>query len=327
MISCSVQLQTFGRRMQILNSLIPIFSIIGLGMLLRKREFLSAESTRAFNRFAYFFGLPMFLFYKLAEAESVTGPGNKMMFALFISVALTFLVSWAAAVVFESRIGSRGATIQAGFRGNLAFMGLPLVLFLIEDLPDDQKSMIEAATMLSLTPVILFFNVGSVVALATYSEKSEKQFSLINTFKEIAKNPLIWACVGGGLIQYLEWALPTALTRTFSIVGASAFPIALLGIGSQLISIPSAKGWRATVVPAIVKCIVCPLIGLGAGTLLGLSDAALQVTVILCAMPTAVSSYVLADQMDGDSDLAAGTVVVSTIVSILTLATLIWLTS
>jgi len=312
--------------MQILNSLIPIFSIIGLGMLLRKQGFLSAESTQAFNRFAYFYALPMFLFYKLAEAESVTGSGSAMMFALFISISLTFVVSWIAAVVFEPRIGSRGASIQASFRGNLAFMGLPLVLFLIEDLPVDQKSMIEAATILALTPVILFFNVGSVVALATYNGKTEKQFSVSNTIKEIAKNPLIWACIGGALFQFSNLPLPTAIVRTFTIVGGAAFPIALLGIGSQLITIPSAKGWRATVVPAIVKCIVCPLIGIGIGLVFGLTGAALQVTVILCAMPTAVSSYVLADQMEGDAALAAGTVVVSTLCSLPTLAVLIWLT-
>lgn len=313
--------------MQVLNSLIPIFSIIGLGMLLRKREFLSVESTQAFNRFAYFFALPMFLFYRLAEAEAVVGSGNAMTFALFIAVLLTFAVSWGVGMVCEPRIGSRGASIQAGFRGNLAFMGLPLVLFLIEELPAEQRSTLEAATILALTPVILFFNIGAVIALATYSEKAEKQFSIGGTLVEIVRNPLIWACVGGVLFQFLPWPLPTAVVRTCTIVGASAFPVALLGIGSQLISIPSANGWTATIAPTVVKCVACPLIGLGVGTMLGLSEAALQVTVILCAMPTAVSSYVLADQMDGDADLAAGTVVVSTLFSLPTLAVLIWLTS
>ncbi len=312
--------------MQILNSLIPIFSIIGLGMLLRKREFLNAESTQAFNRFAYFFALPMFLFYKLAGAEPVVGSENSMMFALFISVALTFAVSWIAAVVFESRLASRGASIQASFRGNLAFMGLPLIWFLVEDFPIEQRESIKSAVLLALTPVILFLNVGSVVALATYNGKTEKQVSIGITLVEIAKNPLIWACIGGALFQFSEWSLPTAIVRTCSVVGASAFPIALLGIGSQLISIPSSKGWKATVVPALIKCVVCPLIGLGIATLFGLTGSALQATVILCAMPTAVSGYVLADQMEGDADLAAGTVVVSTAVSLPTLAILIWLT-
>ena len=79
-------------------------------------------------------------------------------------------------------------------------------------------------------------------------------------------------------------------------------------------------------VPALTKCVVCPLICLGIGPLFGLGGAALQVTVILCAMPTAVSSYVLTEQMNGNADLAAGSVVVTTVISLPALAALIWLT-
>jgi predicted permease len=312
--------------MQILNSLVPIFSIIGLGMLLRHQDFLNAESTRAFNRFAYFFGLPAFLFYKLAGAESISGSGNLMTVALFASVFLTFVVSWLTALAANVKIASRGASIQAGFRGNLAFMGIPLVMFLLDEATAAEKSSIEAAVLLALMPVIIFFNVGSVVALAAYNDKSEKNFSIAGTIVEIVRNPLIWACVAGALFQFLNWEVPTAIERTFSVVGASAFPIALLGIGSQLISIPSAKGWRSTVVPAINKCLLCPMIGWLIAASLGLTGVELQVCVILCAMPTAVSSYVLADQMGGNADLAAGTVVVSTVLSLPTLAILIWLT-
>lgn len=313
--------------MQIINSLVPIFSIIGLGMLLRWNRFLSAESTQAFNRFAYFFGLPFFLFYKLATAETVSGNGNLIMATLLTAVALTYVISWVTSTFSSLQASSRGAAIQAGFRGNLAFMGIPLVLFLIEDLALEQRESIEAAVYLALTPVILFFNVGSVIALATYNENTEQKFSYGSMFLGIAKNPLIWACIGGALFQVLEIELPIAIMRTCSVIGSSAFPIALLGIGSQLISIPSAAGWKSTLVPAINKCFVCPLVGWGVGTSLGLADVALQVTLILCAMPTAVSSYVLADQMDGNADLAAGTVVVSTVLSLPALAILIWLTS
>ncbi len=297
-------------------------------MLLRWNGFLTAESTQAFNRFAYFFGLPFFLFYKLAGAATDAGSesGNLILITLISAVALTFVISWISSIVFKTQIASRGAAIQAGFRGNLAFMGLPLVWFLIEDFPIEQKEAIKSAVLLALTPAILLFNVGSVVALATYNEDTEKGFSYVDLMMSIAKNPLIWACVGGAMFQFLELELPTAIVRTCTVVGASAFPIALLGIGSQLISIPSVKGWKKTVIPAVNKCIVCPLAGWLIGTLLGMNEVALQVTIILCAMPTAVSSYVLAEQMNGDADLAAGTVVVSTILSLPTLAILIWLT-
>lgn len=56
---------------------------------------------------------------------------------------------------------------------------------------------------------------------------------------------------------------------------------------------------------------------------MGLSGAERQVLVVLAAMPTAVSSYVLAEQMNSDAELAASSVAVSTAASMLTLTVLL----
>jgi predicted permease len=312
--------------MQILNSLVPIFSVIALGMVLRSQAFLTADTTQAFNRFAYFFALPLFLFYKLASASSGSGSANLILNTLLSAAVLTAIVSWLATWILKLKPYERGTTIQASFRGNLAFIGLPLVLFTIYDLPADQKMTIESAVLLALAPVVLFYNVGSVVALAIYNQNTESNLSFARLTGAIAKNPLIWACIGGALFQYIGWKLPTAVVRTCEVVGASAFPMALLGIGSQLISISVKGSWSRALLPTIIKCIVCPLLGWILGRLLGLTGIELQVTVILCAAPTAVSSYVLAEQMDGDADLAASSVVICTAFSLLTLSLLLSLT-
>ncbi len=309
--------------MQILNSLVPIFSVIALGMVLRSQAFLTAETTQAFNRFAYFFALPLFLFYKLASALSGSGSANLILNTLLTAAVLTAVVSWLATRIIKVSAYERGAIIQASFRGNLAFIGLPLVLFLIYDLPTDQKEAIESAVLLALAPVVLFYNVGSVVALAVYHQKTESNVSFGSLAAAIATNPLIWACVGGALFQIMAWPLPTAVVRTCEVVGASAFPMALLGIGSQLVSISIKGKWSRAMIPTLIKSIVCPLIGWILGRLVGLAGIELFVTVILCAAPTAVSSYVLAEQMDSDADLAASSVVICTAFSLLTLGVLL----
>ena len=120
--------------MQIFNSLVPIFSVIVLGMVLRWRSFLTADTTQAFNRFAFFFALPLFLFYKLASASSGSGSANLILNTLLTAAVLTAAVSWLATWILKVPPNARGATIQASFRGNLAFIGLPLVLFSIYDL-------------------------------------------------------------------------------------------------------------------------------------------------------------------------------------------------
>jgi len=312
--------------MQILNSLVPIFSVIALGMVLRSRGFLTADTTQAFNRFAYFFALPLFLFYKLAIATSGSGPANLILNTLLMTAVLTAITGWLATWILKMQPYERGTIIQASFRGNLAFIGFPLVMFTIYDLPADQSMAIESAVLLAMAPVVLFFNVGSVVALAVYNQKTESKLSYRKLAGAIAKNPLIWACVGGALFQAMAWPLPTAVVRTCEVVGASAFPMALLGIGSQLISISVKGRWSRALLPTVIKCIICPLLGWVLGRLLGLTGIELQVTVILCAAPTAVSSYVLAEQMDGDADLAASSVVICTAFSLLTLSVLLSLT-
>ena len=124
----------------------------------------------------------------------------------------------------------------------------------------------------------------------------------------------------------MGWHLPKAVVRTCEVVGASAFPMALLGIGSQLVSISVKGQWSLALLPTAIKCIICPLLGWVLGRLLGLTGIELQVTMILCAVPTAVSSYVLAEQMDSDADLAASSVVICTGFSLLTFGVLLSLT-
>ena len=306
--------------MQILNSLIPIFAVIGLGMLLRKRNFLTADSTRAFNQFAYFFALPLFLFYKLASAATPDSQTNAMLITLLTATVLTAILGWAVAILLKVPFRSRGAMIQASFRGNLAFVGLPVALFAIGDISDVERSALEAAILLVMTPVVLFNNVGSVIALAAFNEKTERRFSFSMMFLSLVRNPIIWGALAGAIFQFYKWHVPTPVLHVCEIIGASAFALALIGIGSQLVSIPFNNAWTKAIVPTLIKCVLTPIICYVLGRMMGLTGIEFQAVVILSAAPTAVSSFVLSDQMDGDSDLAATAVVLCTAFSFITLS-------
>lgn len=312
--------------MQILNNLVPIFAVIGLGILLRKRAFLTDESTQVFNRFAYYFALPCFLFYRISGATSPTGLANLFLTTLGLAALLTAIAGWVVSGLLKVPNRSRGAMIQACFRGNLAFIGLPLMIFMIDDLPIEQRLQIEAAMLVAIVPVIIFYNAGAVAALAIYQDHPDSKFSWSRTILTIVTNPLIVACAAGGVIQTSEFELPVVIERTCIIVGAAAFPLALLGIGSQLATITVANQWSLTIISTAIKSIACPLIGWAIGYSVGLEGFELQVILMMCAVPTAVSSYVLTDQMKGDGELAASAVVVCTAFSLISLSAVLFLT-
>ncbi len=310
--------------MQILNSLVPIFAVIGLGIILRRRNWLSEESTQAFNRFAYFFALPLFLFYKLGGASTVgTGLANRFMLTLFGAVLITAIASWGVAALLKTNFAARGALIQAGFRGNLAFMGIPLVLFTTLELPDEQRLQIQSAILIALTPVVIFYNMAAVGVLAIYNDQTETRFSWRHIALNMITNPLLLACLAGIGVQFIGWKIPTAIVRTCEVVGASAFPMALIGIGSQLASISVGGHWGNSMIAVALKNVLCPIVGWIIGRSLGLEGVELMSILIMCAVPTAVSSYVLADQMKSSPELAASTVVVTTAFSLITLSILL----
>ena len=293
----------------ILNSLIPIFAVIGLGIALRRGRFLDQAATQSFNRFAYYWGLPLFLFHKLSDVAPQAGLANRYTLSLLLTTMVAMLCGWLVARVAGIRFASRGAFVQASLRGNLAFMGLPLVAFLIADLDVALRDPIEAAMLISLAPVIIFYNVASVAMLAIYNEDSESNFSWSRVLRNVVSNPILLACLAGWLVQQLGWQIPSSIQRTCQIVGAAAFPMALIGIGSQLAQISLRGQLRLPLVSTAIKCVVCPAVGWAIATLLGLAGAERMVLVVLSAMPTAVSSFVLAEQMNSDADLAASSVV------------------
>ncbi|MFT5299675.1 MAG: putative permease [Mariniblastus sp.] len=309
--------------MQILNSLVPIFAVIGLGMILRSKNWLTQETTQAFNRFAYYFALPLFLFYKLGGAPTGTGLANRFMVTLFGASVATAIVGWGVAAVFKTKHSSRGALIQAGFRGNLAFIGLPLVLFATAGLAAEQRIQIQSAVLVALSPVVIFYNTASVAVLAVYNEQTEARFSWRSIGYNMITNPLLLACLAGISVQLLGWRIPIAIERTCEVLGASAFPMALVGIGSQLASISVRGHWGSSLLATALKNVFCPLVGWLIGRAMGLEGIELTVILILCAVPTAVSSCVLAEQMRSDPDLAASSLVIATACSLITLSILL----
>jgi predicted permease len=309
--------------MQILNSLLPIFVVIALGIFLRRKKFLTQEMTQGFNSFAYCFGLPLFLFYKLGSAPTGAGQTDQLIMTLFGATVVTLIVGWATTHLLQVQFHSRGAFIQACIRGNLAFVGLPLILFTIESAITEPNAALESAVLITLPPIVIFYNIAGVALLAIYNQDSAQAFSWNSVVRNMLLNPLLIACVGGVIFQSAGWTIPTFIERTCSVVGASAFPMALVGIGSQMAAVSVSKRWVDPLLTSVVKCLICPFAGWLIGTGLGLSGLELQAILILCAVPTAVSSFVLTDQMNGDSDLAASAVVIGTAFSLLPLSILL----
>lgn len=308
--------------MQVFNTIAPVFLMIGLGAVMMQRGLFTPAFLEGANRLTYWVGLPALLVYKIAGARfdsSVFGP---MMFTLFAGVIGTVATAYAVSWLMRLPRDTVGTFVQAAFRGNLAFLALPILLYSIESLPDEQAGPIAATAVLALGPMVALFNVISVVALLA-SQHRLTRAAAGRIAWQVASNPLLIACVLGMILSYTAWQLPSFVDRTLAAIGGMSLPLALIGIGGTMAMVGVRGQLVTATVAAVLKVAVAPLIGLAVALALGLDREQLRIVLIFLAAPSAAASYVLAEKLGGDGPLAASTVFISTVLSIVSLGIIV----
>ena len=300
----------------ILALLAPLFVLIALGALLHRIGLMPAELITGVNRLLYWIGLPVVVFHSLATAERESGAMGPLLAVLLLATAASVLLAWGWTALLGVPGAAKGTFVQAAYRGNLSFIGLPLLLS-VPQVP-------RAPAVLAMAPMLIVYNAVAVtVLLASQPETGTRMWRLIG--REIGRNPIILASLAGAVWHYAGWPLPRVVERPLAALADMTLPLALLSIGAALMTVPIRGNRRFATVAALHKVLVSPLLGYAAGRLLGLEPGALLAALLCLTCPTAAISYTMVRQMGGDEALAASSVVLSSIFSAPALAlVLLW---
>jgi predicted permease len=141
--------------------------------------------------------------------------------------------------------------------------------------------------------------------------------------RELMRNPLILATLGGLIANLLGLRLPDPVGTVLQRIGSAALPLGLMAVGAglQFGGLAASKALAAGLLG--VRHLVLPAFALGLGLWLRLPPLELTVLAAFAAMPTASSCYVLAVRMGGNGPFVAGLVTLSTLLGMLTLP--VWL--
>ncbi|NLF30071.1 MAG: AEC family transporter [Planctomycetes bacterium] len=309
--------------MVVLHTLAPLVLIVALGLVLRRSGFMPAEFYRGMNRLVYWVGLPALLFDKTSRAQGV---GDQAMVVFLVMLAATLgcvALACAAGPLLGVRRRSLGAFVQGAYRGNLAYVGLPVVLFAF----GEADTTWNAVAALALAPMVPIYNAMAVVALTAGQDPQggSRAGQAGRTALRVITNPLLLACVAGIAVSLTGLDLPLAASRTFQAVGQMALPLSLLGIGASLSFHHLRAGWRPVAAASALKLVAAPLLGAAAAWALGACPEATRIALLMLACPTAVVSYVMAEQLGADDRLAGGIVLLTTIASVGSLAAVLLL--
>ncbi len=303
------------------NAVSPIILTVVVGYFLKKAGLINTSLAKAMNKLVFRVFLPSMLFLNVYNIQDFGTIDLGYIAYSAIVVLLIFGLSLPAVIWFEKRSGRRGVLLQATFRSNYALIGIPLA----QSLFGDEGAMI--ATVLSAA-VIPLFNVLAVISLTVFRSGGEKP-SVKKILLDIVKNPLIQSIALGLVVLGIRATFASAqisfrldeiqpLFTVLRYLSNLATPLALLVLGAQFEFSAISALKREIIFGTVIRTVIVPILGVGTAWLF-FSDifggAHFAAFVAMFATPVAVSSVPMAQEMDGDTELAGQLVIWTTLVS------------
>lgn len=291
------------------NVVLPIFLCILLGYFLRRIHMVDTPSLNVMNKLCFKVFLPIYLFNNIATTNLAAAFNGKLLAVAYLGVIAQFILLMLLIPRLEKENPRRGVLIQAMFRSNFALFGLPLALSLCGTEKVGPTSILVGFT-------VPLFNILAVVSLESFRGGKP---SIKKMAKGIATNPLIIASLLGIAFNLLDFTLPGAVQKSVNDLGGVATPLSLVALGGSF-TVSKVKEYKKQLTIGVLgRLVFSPLIMVSAGILLGFRNELLIPLLIMSGAPTAVSSFPMAQQMDGDGELAAGLVVFTSALAILSM--------
>ncbi len=301
---------------EIVSTIIPIFSVIILGNLLSRVGFLSRAFIGPANNLTFYVAIPALVFRAIARTSFHAAFNSAALASVYIPMAVLVLLLMGMVRWLRIPRHQAGTLIQCSFHGNLSQVGLAVVYYYL-----GEKGFAQASILTGF--LILLQNFVSVAVLTHYAGNEEPSRPRGFPLRDMLLHPIILATIPGIILSFLEVPLPAVAERFLAILAGLALPLALLVIGASLSFSLVRSGMKLVLASGFFKLILLPALSIPLALLFGLSADEFHVVLILMAAPTATVSYIMAVKMDGDPDLAGAALSINTLAAALTY--MLWL--
>lgn len=295
-----------------INTVAPVFIIVFLGIFLRWKKIVDENFAKMASGLSFKIALPVMLFDDISKTDFRSVFDLGMIFFAVAGIFLVYAVSSAVTPFFVREPRSRGSLIQGVFRGNYAILGLPLAYNAL-----GQAGLTKGAALMVFA--VPLYNILAVITLTVHASDGQRKGRSGDILRSVITNPYILSIVLALPFSYFKIQLPAVAEKTIDYLSSMAIPLALLSMGCSFSFSAARKNLTLSLTAALLKIGVIPVIMTTAAYLLGFRGVELGILYILFASPTAVTSFVMAQAMNCDADLAANIIVITTMGAVVTL--------
>ncbi len=292
-----------------LNTIFPIFIVIGLGFVTQRKGWLSEAFMSSGNKVLYNFAVPCLLFYKISTAPFRASFSPRLILTSSLSITLMWLGVLLLGRILRLNRGIYATFVQTSIHGNIGYIGLAVCYYSF-----DEKTFGVAGVLAGF--FIIVQNVLSITSYHIIADQGIKRRG--GTIIKLMVNPIILSTFGGLAFSFFLIPLPVIIEKSLMIIGKMALPTALLIIGGSLDMGRVFSDLKMSLFSSTLKMLGLPLLGVGFFYLLSVPRPFCVVGLVLLSTPSAITCYIMARELKGDPDLASSAVTTSTLLSLIT---------
>ena len=297
--------------MNIFTTIIPIFAIILLGWISRKKGFIHADFIGPANSLVFYIAIPAMIFSAISRATLTAHFNVGILVITLVTAMVACVFAWVFGRICRLKQGQLGSYVQISFHGNLGYIGLAVAFYYL-----GEDGLVKASLLTGFLMIVQ--NLLSVLSLTFNTHQPDSARHSRTIVRNLVGNPVILSAMAGIVCSFLKVPIPLIVQRSLDILSGLALPMALLIIGASISFQEARHRVKWVLSSSTTKLFLMPGLGYIAFRSLGFPPGEYLPGLILLASPSATISYVMAKEMKGDPDLAVIAISMSTLLSALT---------
>tara|TARA_Y100000588_G_C14193682_1_gene899192 strand:+ start:592 stop:1503 length:912 start_codon:yes stop_codon:yes gene_type:complete len=295
-----------------IDILFPLIFVVTAGFICAKIKFLSSVHFEGLRTFIFNLAIPVFLFLSMYKADLQQALSLNLLLSFYLPVVLVYSAVCVAFKMLGKMSAAESAVLAlSGCYSNTVLVGLPIIIMTLGEHYG------------ALVFMVITFHSALLFAL-TFILSSNVKGSLGMLLKPLLLNPVVLSISLGIVANAMSFPLPTTFINGLDLLSEPAIAGALFVLGASLNQYTVKEAWKGALIISVVKLGLLPAAVFSFATwVLNLPTAHVAVVTLMAASPMGVNAYLVARQLSVKQDVAASSVVLSTLLSVFTLS--VWL--
>jgi malonate transporter len=297
----------------LLDVILPVFLVIGFGYVSVWRGVFPVAGIDGVMRFAQSFAVPCLLFQSIANLDLSASFDPRLLFSFYSGAAICFALGiFGARFIFKRDWEDCVAIGFCCLFSNSVLLGLPIT---------ERAYGADALTgNFAIIAMHSPFCYGlGITVMEFVRNRGQSGLSLArNVTNAMFHNPLVIGIIAGFLVNFSGVAIPAVIDDALSLIVRAALPAALFALGCVLFQYKPEGDLKAIAMVCGIALLVHPAIVWLLGSSFALPQDLFRSGVLTAAMAPGFNAYIFANMYGRARRVAASSVLIATVASVLT---------